>query len=191
MEINYERYCFEGTDSSRACKPRAHSIQPSDSESISLDLLSDLQSSSSKWSCSLHGKSCMGHIERVAGIDSLMIPSSMIPSDPLRISPYELDKKLLCSDKITDIEYKKITEKLMKGKKGSVRSINNLVKEGSARMVISPWSHRVINTIIVPEFVCRNISIPDISQRFISKSQISHCSSAILIRQPVLWVGER
>ena len=37
--------------------------------------------------------------------------------------------------------------------------------------------------------MCRNISIPDISQRFISKSQISHCSSAILIRQPILWVG--
>ena len=63
MEINYERYCFEGADSFRACKPRAYSIHPSDLESISLELLSDLQSASFKWSCSLHGKSCMRHIE--------------------------------------------------------------------------------------------------------------------------------
>ena len=110
MEINYERYCFEGADSSRVCKPRPYSIHPSDSESISLDLLSDLQSSPSRWSCSLHGKSSMGHIEKATGIDSLMIPSSMIPSDPLHISPYELDKKLLCSNKISDIEYKKRIE---------------------------------------------------------------------------------
>ena len=64
----------------------------------------------------------------------------------------------------------------MKGKTGSVRSINNLVVEGSATMIILPWSHRVDNTISVPEFVCRNISIPDISQRFISTCQILGCS---------------
>ena len=76
----------------------------------------------------------------------------MIRSYPLHISPYELDKKLVCSDKISVIKYKKRTEKLMKGKKGSVRSINNLVVEVSAKMVVSPWFHRVDNTISVQEF---------------------------------------
>ena len=87
--------------------------------------------------CKLHGGLCIGHLETDLKKLCTMLPSSMAPDTDNIANRYQRHKDNLCKQLMTQRTYAKLTSKIMMGKKGLIRQINNMRVDGTLKMVIS------------------------------------------------------
>jgi 1-acyl-sn-glycerol-3-phosphate acyltransferase len=90
---------------------------------------------------------------------------------------------------MTDSTYKRLTSKIMMGKRGLVRSVNSLRVDGSMKMVISVCREVEPGTIEIPVNVSKSIKVPVIVDGRIEYHGIKDGDWGLLVRQPCLWPG--
>ncbi len=114
------------------------------------------------WNCPNHGRGCMGHFEQPESSDTIMMPCTLVPNIDSVVNRYQRYKNSLCSNKITSLEYRQLTSKMMMGKNGLVRSMNQIRIDGSMKMVISSCLKSESNIIMIPSSISNKILIPKV-----------------------------
>lgn len=131
----------------------------------------------------------MGHLESKEDTTDVMLPCTMIPNIDEVTNRYQRYKNTLCVGSMGYDQYKTLTSKIMMGKKGLVRSINSVNIDGSMKMVISPSPDSSSNEVLVPSSLCAHFIIPAVRDGKVVYERLVEGNSAILTRQPVLWLG--
>jgi hypothetical protein len=118
-----ERLFYPGSDITSVCKIISYEFV--DPDKIGTKVINNC-SAQHMWICPIHGRGCMGHFEISSHLITIMMPSTIIPSIDNVVNRYQRYKNLLCSNKITPPEYRQLTSKIMMGKNGIVRSMNQI-----------------------------------------------------------------
>ena len=131
----------------------------------------------------------MGHLETDPKGEYVLIPSTLIPSTQDHLNQYQRYKDDLCNGYMNYDEYKRLTSKIMMGKKGLVRSMSSMCVEGSIKMVISVGYNGDEGCVSIPSMIADNVLIPELINGTVRYTHVTDLSMAILIRQPCLWSG--
>lgn len=137
--------------------------------------------------CHIHGKGCLGHIER-SGNDIFM-PSVMTRSSVKNEHALMVAKNKRLQDRINSKEYRNEVIKHMRSKTGYIRSMNSIAIEGSLKMVISPSQHNDESIVYIPSHIAKAVRIPSVRNGIVQASCVEDGDYGILVRQPVLWHG--
>lgn len=137
--------------------------------------------------CVFHGSSCIGHIESHNGMHFL--PTFLTPGTEEQ--PHDLmTAKMACVKGSLDYdEYKNRVVSHMRGKRGSVRSINSLTVQGSIRMVISPLEEHHGGSVSIPKYIADSTWVLDQESLTYKARCMRNGDRAILVRQPCMWIG--
>jgi hypothetical protein len=111
------------------------------------------------WQCKVHGRDCMGHLETDVTRSLTLLPSSLAPDINGMINRYQRYKDSVCMQRISHIHYKRMTSKIMMGKKGLIRSMNSIRKDGSMKMVISAGPDLRAGTVEIPSIIAQSIKV--------------------------------
>jgi len=129
----------------------------------------------------------LGCIEECDGL--LFLPTFMTPGT--NENPHQLIRaKRACVERsITHDQYIDQVTGFMRGKKGAVRSINNITVQGSLRMVISPLHPQAIGEVWIPSYIAENTKVLCLDNGIYTESNIVDGDHAIIVRQPCMWSG--
>lgn len=180
------RFAVHGAELSGACRICCYKLIPCQLVNDNHVLVSSIDKG---WSCSIHGDSCIGHLETDVDRKYTLMPSSLTPNMDCRANPYQRDKERLCAAQISEAEYMKSVSRMMMGKKGAIRSMNSIKVEGSIKMVISVGSSGEEGTVTIPAVIAKSTLVPVMKNGVVRYSQVRDGDYGILVRQPCLWPG--
>lgn len=181
----FKRLVYEGSELSCASTVSSYSFEsPGDYTNTMTQSKCD-----TRWKCQVHGSGCMGHLESDQQGKYVLIPSTLIPSTKDHLNRYQRYKDELCKGHLDYETYKKLTSRIMMGKKGLVRSMSSLCVEGTIKMVISVGYNGDEGSVSIPSIIAENVLIPECVNGIVQYSHVNDLDMAILIRQPCLWSG--